>query len=89
VAEVWRRYLKLDRIGVLDNFFELGGDSILGSQIIAELNRRFGIALDIRESFGAFTIKEVSQAVLARLEAKLAELSDAEVERLLQESQGA
>jgi len=45
VAAVWERVLDVPRVGVDDNFFELGGNSLLGLQLVSELNRELGLDL--------------------------------------------
>jgi len=45
VAAVWERVLDVERVGVDDNFFELGGNSLLGLQLVSELNRDLGLDL--------------------------------------------
>jgi len=37
LAEIWKRLLKCDHIGRESSFFSLGGDSLLATQLIAEL----------------------------------------------------
>ncbi len=39
IAEVWRKVLTLDRIGVHDSFFEIGGDSLLLLQVHRHLKQ--------------------------------------------------
>ena len=41
VAEIWRRSLRLEAVGVHDNFFELGGNSLLGVTIVGALQDHF------------------------------------------------
>lgn len=55
IAAVWRRVLKLERIGVDDNFFELGGDSILSILVVAQC-RKAGITLAPKQIFDHPTI---------------------------------
>lgn len=42
VLEVWRRLLKTDAVGPDDNFFDCGGDSLLATEMLAELEQRLG-----------------------------------------------
>jgi len=49
IAEVWQELLGVGEIGIYDNFFDLGGHSLLSLQVIARLEKRFGIALKPRE----------------------------------------
>jgi myxalamid-type polyketide synthase MxaE and MxaD len=83
IAEIWQRSLQIEQIGVVDSFFELGGDSVLGAQIIAQVNRSFTVSLSLRDSFKAFTIEELANAVKRQLMTKLDQLSDAEAQQLL------
>ncbi len=55
IATVWRRVLKLDRVGIDDNFFELGGDSILSILIVAQC-RKAGIAITPKHIYDHPTI---------------------------------
>ena len=45
IAEIWRRLLKLDEIGIDDDFFEIGGDSLQATEMLRELEQiiRHGI----------------------------------------------
>jgi NAD(P)-dependent dehydrogenase (short-subunit alcohol dehydrogenase family) len=66
VAAVWQRLLGIDRVGVHDNFFELGGTSLLGVQVMAEVNRRFGVEVPTVGLFEGPTVAALA-AVVARL----------------------
>lgn len=39
VANVFERFLELERVGIYDDFFSLGGHSLLAVEVIAEINR--------------------------------------------------
>ncbi len=41
IAQVWRRVLRLEAVGVEDNFFDLGGHSLLVIEVQRELRQRF------------------------------------------------
>jgi amino acid adenylation domain-containing protein len=51
VAQVWRKLLRLDKIGVFENFFDLGGHSLLATRAAARLGAAFGIDLPLRKLF--------------------------------------
>jgi acyl carrier protein len=85
MAEMWRQTLRIDRVGVHDSFFELGGDSVLAAQLVASAHRAFGVDLDLRDAFKAFTIESLAARIEAALVARLDEMSEGEVQRLLQE----
>ncbi|HEX3129735.1 MAG TPA: SDR family NAD(P)-dependent oxidoreductase, partial [Thermoanaerobaculia bacterium] len=42
VAEVWQRVLHIERVGLHDNFFDLGGNSLIGLQVMGELQKELG-----------------------------------------------
>ena len=54
VAEIWRRALGIDRIGVDDNFLELGGDSLLALSVTHALEQAFGAGADGDRPFSLF-----------------------------------
>lgn len=56
VAEIWARALARDQVGLDDNFFDLGGHSLLATQILAQIKKRLGRALSLREFFEQPTI---------------------------------
>ncbi|UED82967.1 type I polyketide synthase [Streptomyces profundus] len=40
VADVWGRFLGIDRVGIHDAFFDLGGNSLVGMAMVTEFERR-------------------------------------------------
>ncbi len=62
LAEVWRKVLQLDRVGIDDNFFDLGGDSILSIQIMAGAARQ-GLAFGLQTLFQHQTIRQLAAAL--------------------------
>jgi len=66
VADVWRRHLGLDRVGVDDQFFELGGTSLVGLGIVAALEKENGISLSAADVFEAPTPASLASLIAAR-----------------------
>jgi acyl transferase domain-containing protein/acyl carrier protein len=56
VTAVWQKMLGRDQLGVHDNFFDLGGNSLLGMQLITELNRELDVQIAPVALFEAPTI---------------------------------
>ncbi len=61
VSEVWQELLGVGHVGVHDDFFELRGDSLLGTQLVASINRRFDSQLSLRDFFERPTIAETAK----------------------------
>lgn len=59
IAEVWREVLEIDRVGLYDNFFELGGDSLAAEEVIAQVEARLSVAINIR-ALGFGTLQQVA-----------------------------
>lgn len=51
IAQIWKRILKLDRVGAGDNFFELGGHSLLALGVATAVEKETGWRMDPRSLF--------------------------------------
>ncbi|NUU60568.1 non-ribosomal peptide synthetase [Paenibacillus agri] len=60
---VFSKVLKVENIGVNDNFFDIGGNSLLGFQIIAEINRLLYLNLGLKEIFLFPTIETLADNI--------------------------
>ena len=49
LANIWEKYLQLDKIGKTDDFFECGGDSLLAISMISEIEEAFGVQISIKD----------------------------------------
>jgi hypothetical protein len=97
VAEIWRGLLGPDagQIGARDNFFNIGGNSLQVTQLISRIRDSFQVTLDPRDLFTHPVLEQLASqiddarhqapegTVLAQLEAEIAELSEAELDKLL------
>ncbi|GHG84274.1 non-ribosomal peptide synthetase [Comamonas sp. JC664] len=95
---LWKDVLGQTSLGVTDDFFDVGGHSLLATQIISRTNAMFQVKVPLRALFEQPTIAGLAeQVVLAQLanvdEAALAsaleevgDLSDADLETLLEGS---
>jgi amino acid adenylation domain-containing protein len=68
VATIWRRVLRLERVGLSDNFFDVGGHSLLVMQVHAALQREFGIKLAVVDLFQRTTVAAQADLVSLRSE---------------------
>jgi len=70
LAEIWRRILGVDSVGVLDNFFDLGGDSFLALRTFAHIRRIFNKNFPLTVLYRAPTIEQMAIAIEQEKELK-------------------
>ncbi|MBK7087057.1 MAG: hypothetical protein IPH53_21375 [Flavobacteriales bacterium] len=63
LAGIWAKLLKVDQVGVSDNFFEIGGHSLLGIQMLAQVEKQTGKRLPIKTLFQAPTIAQLARVI--------------------------
>jgi acyl carrier protein len=92
LAELWAEVLHADRVGAEDNFFALGGHSLLATQVLSRVDQAFGVKLPVRALFEHPTVAALAAAIEATGTGVLADpmddlenLSDEELEALLEE----
>ena len=67
MAEVWRRVLAIEEIGINDDFFELGGNSLVATQLVTGMREAFRMSVPLRDFFEMPTVAALS-AVLETVE---------------------
>jgi amino acid adenylation domain-containing protein len=97
LATIWCEVLKLSRMGIHDNFFEFGGHSLLAARVVSSIRAQLDVELNMVDVFQAPTIaglaellyprqaQNESEGELAALLEELANLSDEEAQRRLDE----
>jgi hypothetical protein len=97
LAQMWAHLLGLEQMSIDENFFALGGHSLLAIRAMAHIRDAFQIDLPLRAIFEAPTIAAMAGAIvqqqavqarpdaLADLLAQVEELSEAEVQRSMDE----
>lgn len=63
---IWTRALNVNRIGVHDDFLDLGGDSVVAIEILAEIEKEFGEALDVYEFMESYSIRGIATILRER-----------------------
>ena len=63
LAAIWGEVLGLERIGIYDDFFAIGGHSLLAAQVIARIQREFGVELALRDFFTSPNIKSLAERI--------------------------
>jgi acyl carrier protein len=63
VAEVWQHFLNREIIYQDDNFFTLGGHSLIASQMIAVLNEKMGVKINLKKIFTSPTLQKIAAEI--------------------------
>jgi acyl carrier protein len=63
IATTWRDVLGVERVGVHDDFFELGGDSLLGTKVVARLQKSFGVAISMRHLWKNASVSKLAMVI--------------------------
>jgi len=63
IAEIWRGALGVDRVGITDSYEDLGGSSLMAASICVELEKAFGIKIDMNMILDTPTIEELASTV--------------------------
>ena len=61
IAEIWKKVLRLQQVGMDDNFFDAGGDSLQLIAVHAELSKLFSIEVTITDLFEYSTISTLAK----------------------------
>jgi len=65
LVDIWRRALRVDRVGVLDDFVALGGTSLKAASLFAEIERRLGVRLPMTTILDAPTVERLAARLSA------------------------
>lgn len=63
LTKMWERILNVKPIGIKANFFELGGNSLLATELLLEINKRFSKNLALATFFQAPTIEQIASTL--------------------------
>ncbi|AXY73691.1 amino acid adenylation domain-containing protein [Paraflavitalea soli] len=70
---IWKKHLTTEQFGINDNFYTLGGDSIKSLGLMNEINKAFGINLQIRDLYVLKTIRNLADHLTQRYGPALAQ----------------
>jgi len=63
IADIWKKRLGVNRLGIHYSFYELGGTSVLIVKLLGEIYKAFGIRLSIHDVINAPTIEKLSKLI--------------------------
>jgi amino acid adenylation domain-containing protein len=63
VADIWKRVLELDELGIEEQFLELGGDSLLAVRVVVAVREELGVELSLRDVFDDGTVERLSSRI--------------------------
>jgi acyl transferase domain-containing protein/acyl carrier protein len=66
IADIWQEVLGIKPIGVHDSFFGLGGHSLLGTQVISRIRKKFQEDISVRTFFSSPTVADLAEAVVQK-----------------------
>ena len=72
LAGLWHDLLAHDPIGSEDNFFELGGHSLMATQLVAQIQRSFGLSLPLATVFEEPVLRQLAACIDAAAEERQA-----------------
>ncbi len=76
IAKIWSNVLGVEKIGIHDNFFDLGGHSLTGVQIAFQIQKEFGLSVQLHTFFNAPSIAELSIMIASELGSKEVKVSE-------------
>jgi acyl carrier protein len=83
VMEIIASVLEVETVGLDENFFTLGGHSLLGAQVIIQVEAVFGVKMSLRTLFNAPTVRELALEIEKSILAKLETMSEDELHLML------
>ncbi|MCP5106090.1 MAG: amino acid adenylation domain-containing protein, partial [bacterium] len=68
LAEIWRKILEREPIGIKDNFFNIGGDSIKTISLLTGINEEFDTSFKAADLYENETIEKIARLILENRE---------------------
>ncbi|MBN3958490.1 type I polyketide synthase [Nostoc sp. NMS8] len=61
LVDIWQHIIGIELIGIYDNFFEVGGDSLIGIQLITNLNKAFNANISVAKLYECPNISSMAK----------------------------
>lgn len=69
ITDIWKAKLKIDTVATEDDFFDLGGSSLLGLDVLQQIEKKFEVSLEYADIFDYCTVSMQAALLLEKLEA--------------------
>lgn len=76
IADIWRRILGVDEVGVHQSFFDLGGDSLQATRVLNRMKAEISPDISVKDILQARTVAELAQMAEKKLAAAAPSASD-------------
>lgn len=63
LCQIFQRVLDCEKVGINDNFLELGGHSLKALKVVHEIEREFGVQVEVRDLFYSPTVEELTEKI--------------------------
>ncbi len=64
LAEVWKKVLGIEIVGINHNFFELGGHSLKATNAVSRIHKTTGVQVPLKQFFAMPTIKQLALYIM-------------------------
>lgn len=88
LARLLTKLLGVSQVSRRDNFFRLGGHSLMGAQLIAEVERTYDVELSLRNLFDHPTVAGIASEIDALIQTRVNTMSEDEARRVLESLTG-
>ena len=63
LANIWQKYLQVDKIGKNDDFFDCGGDSLMAITMISEIEEEFNVEISIKDIMKNSVLENLAKCI--------------------------
>jgi len=63
LISIWQEVLQKPQVGALDSFFEIGGDSLSATQVVARIQQKLQVAIELRDLFLFPCLRDLARQV--------------------------
>jgi acyl transferase domain-containing protein len=64
LLRIWKEATGIETLGIKDDLFELGGDSLMATQIISEIRKKYDVTISIGEMFENASVEYITEKLV-------------------------